>query len=66
LEECKPVLDALETYAKNEDHENRMARERSGGAEQISSRGDYYREVSRRIVAGYTEPNFWTLAAVAA
>lgn len=60
LDECKPVLEVLETYAKNEDHENRIARERSGGAEQITSRGDYYREVARRIVAGYTEPNFWS------
>ncbi len=42
LEECKPVLDALEKEAQSGD------------------RGDYYREVAKRIVAGYTEPNFWT------
>lgn len=59
LEEAKPVLDVLEQYAKDRDRETRIANERPG-AEQCQSQGDYYREVARRIVAGYTEPNFWT------
>lgn len=59
LDEAKPVLDVLEQYAKDRDREARIANERPG-AEQCQSSGDYYREVARRIVAGYTEPNFWT------
>lgn len=59
LEECQPVLDALEEQAKQRDHETKIANQRPG-AVQCSSQGDYYREVAKRIVAGYTEPNFWT------
>lgn len=53
LEDAKPILDVLEQYAKD--------RERDGN-------GNFYREIARRITAGYTEPNFWTpsQAAVAA
>ena len=58
LEECKPVLDVLEKEATQRDHECQRANERPG-AVQCTSSGDYYREVSKRIVAGYTEPNFW-------
>jgi len=59
LEECQPVLDVLEKEAQSRDHETRIANQRPG-AVQCSSQGDYYREVAKRIVAGYTEPNFWT------
>lgn len=62
LEEAQPVLFVLEEQAKSRDHETRIANERPG-AEQCSSQGDYYREVARRIVAGYTQPNYWTKAA---
>jgi hypothetical protein len=58
LEECQPVLDILEKEAKQRDHETRIANERPGAVQCVSS-GDYYREVARRIVAGYTDSNFW-------
>lgn len=59
LDDAKPVLDILEKEAAAEDHRTKIANQRPG-AVQCASAGDYYREVARRIVAGYTEPNFWT------
>ena len=59
LEDCAPILAALEREASNRDHETRIANARPG-AVQCTSDGGYYREVARRIVAGYTEPNYWT------
>jgi len=59
LEDCQPVLDCLEKEAASRDHEAKIANQRPG-AEQCSSPGGYWREIARRIVAGYTEPNFWS------
>ena len=59
LESAQPVLGVLENEAARRDNETRIANERPG-AVQCSSQGEYYRDVARRIVAGYTEPNFWT------
>ncbi len=58
LEDANDVIAALEKEAAHGDHQHRLAQERS--KEKLTSRGDYYREVIRRIVAGYTEPNNWT------
>lgn len=59
LEDCAPILAALEQDAKSRDHETLIANQRTG-AVQCTSAGTYYREVARRIVAGYTQPNYWT------
>lgn len=59
LADCQPILDSLEEQAAYLDHQTRIANERPG-AVQCSSSGSFYREVARRIVAGYTEPNYWT------
>lgn len=59
LDDAQPVLAILEQEAKQRDHETRIANERPGDV-QCESQGDYYREIARRIYAGYTAPNFWT------
>jgi hypothetical protein len=59
LEDCRGVLDSLESTAASLDHRNRIANE-APGAVQCKSSGDYYREIARRIVAGYEGENYWT------
>lgn len=59
LEDCKDVLAALEKEAQQRDHETTIANARPG-AIQCKSQGDFYREIARRIEAGYTQPNYWT------
>jgi hypothetical protein len=51
LDECKPVLDVLEKCAQAESR---------GLPTDRPETAKYYREVARRIVAGYTQPNAWT------
>lgn len=60
LDEAKPVLDVLEKYAADGDREAKISSDHY--KQPIASQGDFYREIARRIVAGYTEPNFWTTA----
>lgn len=52
LDDAQPVVDALLKMADESD-----VSERFGGG---TSRGDYYRVVAERIVAGYCENNAWT------
>ena len=58
LEDAQPVLKVLVDYAAKEDAQHKRDEEHHKC--KMTNRGDYYREVSRRIVAGYTEENFWT------
>lgn len=62
LEDAQPVIDSLLKTAAYNDHENRIANDRPGSV-QCVSRGDYYREVAKRIVDGYTQPLPWSLGA---
>jgi hypothetical protein len=59
LQDCQGVLDSLERAAAYRDHETRIANARPG-AVQCKSSGDYYREIARRIAAGYEGENYWT------
>lgn len=58
LEEAKPVLDVLAKYATDEDFQHK--KDEAYHKCTLVNRGDYYREIARRIVAGYTDLNFWT------
>lgn len=59
LEEAQPVLDILAKYATDEDRQHK--KDEAYHKCTLVNRGDFYREIAKRIVAGYTEPNFWTL-----
>ncbi len=64
LSDAQPVIDSLLATAEHEDHLNRLANSRPD-ATQCQSRGDYYREIAKRIMDGYTKPNAWTRQEVA-
>lgn len=65
IEDAQPIIDALLKEADSDDHQDRLSAQHHG-CEPSTSRGDFRREIARRIVAGYCEPNAWSKPALAA
>ena len=58
VEGVKPIIAALNERAAKEDHRAWVCEQHH--KTKIASHGDLYREIVLRILAGYTEPNYWS------
>lgn len=54
IEDAQPMIDAFIKQAETE------RRDHASGRSLDAVRADYFEEVARRIVNGYTRPNYWT------